>query len=354
MDFTYEIPKRKYLCNFSIATNIYDTELSNKIKEKFCSLELSPNPDASYVIEISFDLKIYSDIQFYKFPVERNQAQLERLKQQTPQEKAHTIIGEVLSQQAHTICKELPTKDVPYRSVIIAGESKNDLNRVDFCIYEDMFAPPKTEETTSKKSKRKETIYVTYSIVPDRAYIAEKGAKVLAEQILRRAEEEYRKSLEKSAHTPNMVSADKIFTALATAILEEKRENKHSSPELLAYEMVAKAHLKSDWPLEIVGNDSFIPEKSPINVDTKIDCPEFLIFVKRKNYWSLQKVNDLSTAKHIILSNGYNQKSIEQIVVLHNLQKVSFNLFAENDGEIVPIEKSEAPNAKKLLLSWCQ
>lgn len=354
MDFKYEIPKRKYLCNFSIATNIYDADLSNKIKEKFCSLELSPNPDASYVIEISFDLKIYSDIQFYKFPVERNQAQLERLKQQTPKEKAHTIIGDVLSQQAHTICKNLPTTNIPYRSVIIAGESKNDLNRVDFCIYEDMFASPKNEETTSKKSKRKGTIYVTYSIVPDRAYIAEKGAKVFAEQMLRQAEDEYRKTLEKSAHTPNMVSADKIFTALAEAILEETRENEFSSSELLSYEMLSSARLKSDWPLEILGDGGSVPKESSICIDTQIDCPEFLIFIKRKHYWSLQKVNDLSTAKHIILSNGYNQKSIEQIVVLHNLQNVRFNLFTENAGEIIPIEKSEAPNAKKLLLSWCK
>ena len=354
MDLNYEIPKRKYLCNFSIATNIYDTELSNKIKEKFCSLELSPNPDASYVIEISFDLKIYGDIQFYKFPVERNQVQLERLKQQTPKEKAHTIIGDVLSQQAHTICKNLPTTNIPYHSVIIAGESKNDLNRVDFCIYEDMFATSPDEETTSKKSKRKGTIYVTYSIIPDREYIVKTGAKVLAEQILRRAEDECKKSLEKSAHTPNMVSADKIFMALATAILEENCGNGNSSPELLSYEMIANARLKNDWPLEILGDGGSVPKESAVYIDTQIDCPEFLIFIKRKHYWTLQKVDNLNVAKHTILSNGYKQKSVEQIIVLHNLQNVRFNLYTENAGEIIPIEKSEASNTKKLLLSWCK
>ena len=48
----------------------------------------------------------------------------------------------------------------------------------------------------------------------------------------------------------------------------------------------------------------------------------------------------------------YNQKTVELVIVLHKMTPVHFNLYKENNGEIIPVEKSDAHTAKKLLLNW--
>lgn len=351
MNLETKMPERNYLCNFSIETRIDDTELSSKIKEKLCSLNLLPNAEMIYVIAVSFDADIYKDEEFYKFPIERKQWEIDKLKTQAPKERAQNIIGEVLSQQLNNITTELAPFNIRYQSASIAGEDFGDINRVDFCIYEDTASQKENTLSNKKKSRRKETRITAHSIIPHRPSMLKMAAKVFAEQIIRQAEAEYKKEEEKANHSPNMVCVDDIFVVLATAILEEQPKE-FSSPELVSFEMIAHAQMKNDWPLEIVGEDGVFSEERELELGSEIDCPEYLIFIKRKHNWTLKKVEDLIAAKHTILFSGYNQKSVEQVIVLHNLKPVSFNLFIEDNGEIIPISKSEAHKAKKLLLSW--
>lgn len=352
MKFNYRKPERKYLCDFSLETFIYDVDLPTKIKDKLASLNVLPTPDMIYVLDVSFDVKVYHIKEFYKFPVERKQWQIDELEKQTPKRQTETMIHQILAQQLDNICKELSPFNIQYQAAIIAGEEFDDLNRVDFCIYESEFLQKENPNEEKKKTRRKETTLISHSIIPNRPHIAQKAAELFAEQMVKRIEEEYKKLLEKSAHTPNLIKVEKVFTALATAIMDEFPDT-HSSVVTLAYELSIQAKIKNDWPLEIIGQTGYYPKENTICFNDEIDCPEYLIYVKRKHDWTLKKVSGLDSAKNEILYHGYNTKSVEQIIVLHNLEHIKFNLLVEDCGEIIPIAKNEAHTAKKLFLSWC-
>ena len=352
MKLNYQKPERKYLCDFSLETCIYDVDLPTQIKDKLASLNVLPTPDMVYVLDVSFDVKVYHIKEFYKFPVERKQWQIDELEKQSPKRQTETMIHQVLAQQLNNICKELSPLNIQYETAIIAGEEFDNLNRVDFCIYESEFIQKESPKDGKKKTRRKETTLISHSIIPHRPYIAQKAAEFFAEQMVKRIEEEYKRSLDRAAHIPNLIKADKVFTALATAIMDEFPDT-NSSAVTLAYELSIQAKIKNDWPFEIIGQTGYYPKENTIGLNDEIDCPDYLIYVKRKHDWALKKVNGLDSAKNEILYHGYNTKSVEQIIVLHNLEHIKFNLLVEDCGEIIPIAKSEAHTAKKLFLSWC-
>lgn len=349
--------KRNCLCEFSIDTRIDDIDLANKIKAKFDALNISDIPNKNYVLEVTFDAAIYKDIAFYKFPVERKQWQIDNLNKlevkKDSRKIAETIIGEVLSQQLNNICDIFKSSNITYTSAIIAGEDIDNTNRVDFCLYEDKTEIEENALKNGRKSKRTETKMVSHCIIPHRPSTVKKLAEVIAKMAIEHYEKEHQKEQEISLHTPNMKTADEIFTALSKAILEED-PNELVTPEALSCEMISQAKIDNDWPLKISGIVGVLEKQNPLALDSKIDCPEYLIFVKRKKHWTLEKATNRGDAKSTILNCGYNKKDVDLIVVLHNLKNMRFNLFADNHGEIEPICKREAHNAKKLLLSWCQ
>jgi len=356
-EIEYKKPEKKYLCRFTVDTRIDDVDLPNKIIDKLSSLAVLPDPEKVYALNVSFGIVVYEDEQFYDFPVERRQWQidkLEDLKQKGDvKQLKHTIMGEVLAQQLHNICDALAPLNINYHSATIAGEDFEELNRVDFDIYEDISTDWEGFSASKKKGKRKETRMVSHSVVPHRPSLSKHIAEVLAKMILEDMQKKSEKEIEMSLHTPNLVSAGKLFTALATAILEDQ-PSEVVSPESLSYELINQAQIKDDWPLEIAGTPGVLIKEGGLNLDSQIDCPEYLVYVKKKHSWTLRKVMDIAAAKRVILSSGYNLKSVEQVIVLHNLKNVRFNLFVDNDGEIAPISKSDAHTAKKLFLSWCE
>lgn len=356
-EIEYKKPEKKYLCRFTVDTRINDVDLPNKIMDKLSSLAVLPDSEKVYALNVSFGIVVYEDERFYDFPVERRQWQidkLEDLKQKGDvKQLKHTIMGEVLAQQLHNICDALAPLNINYHSATIAGEDFEEINRVDFDIYEDTSAAREGLSATQKKEKRKETRMVSHSVVPHRPSLSKHIAEVLAKMILEDMQKKSRKEVEMSLHTLNLVSAEKMFTALATAILEDQ-PSEVASPEALSYELLNQAQIKDDWPLEIAGTPGVHVEENKLNPDSQIDCPEYLVYVKKKHSWTLRKVTDLAAAKRATLSAGYNLKSVQQVIVLHNLKNIRFNLFVDNDGEIAPISKSEAHTAKKLFLSWCE
>lgn len=54
----------KYLCRFSLDMRIDDIELPNAIKSKLESLQIQPESDTIYSVNVSFSSKIYNDQEF--------------------------------------------------------------------------------------------------------------------------------------------------------------------------------------------------------------------------------------------------------------------------------------------------
>lgn len=353
ISYEAEFPERKKLCTVVVDTFIHDIELPAKIKEKLQELNLSIDPEKIYSVDVSFDMGAYSDPTFYKFSVERPQWAEEKFEKLDKEEKRKQTIYDVLSAQLDKICKELSSLNLKYKNAYIIGENFEKVKHVELEIKERSSAKPKENEASnSKKTKKGEKILVSHSIIPDRPYTLNSAAEMFAELFLRQQREENIKKIEKSRHTPNMISAEKIFKTLADAIIDEFPD-KYSSPEMLVGELLKQARLKNDWPLEIAYDGGVEANDNSIEKDSEIDCPEYLIYIKRRHCWVLKKVNDLDSAKRTILYDGYNKKYVDEVIVLHNLEHIRFNLFTEDNGEIKPISKSEAHTAKKLLLSWC-
>ncbi len=344
----YERPEKTYLCQFALDTSIYDTQLPCKIGEKLAELALSPNAGKHYCIDVSFDANAYNEPEFYRFPVESKPWQTEQLKSQSPKQQTHTLIREILSQQLRNICAQLPAFSIPYTRAAIAGEDLETPNLIYFRIYEDNFSP--APQPTQRTSRKRQTQAVVISIIPHRPSLVKRATQVIAEQVLRKMQEENRKEQELAARTPNLLEARRLFTALAAAVLEEiPRE--YSTPESLGYELAAHSRIQNDWPLEILGDQGLFFEDA-IPFSSQIDCPELLVCTFWKKHWSIKKANELNAAKIAILFDGYNRKTVEQVIVLRNLVPVPFTLFVEEHGEIRPIPKAEAHTAKRLFLQW--
>lgn len=288
---------------------------------------------------------------FYKFPVDLKPVEIERLKKQNKHNRTEAIIGHILSQQLDSICKELAAFHLPYRNASISGEDFNEIHRVEFCIYEDSTATEAFRSEKKQKHRRNPTEMTVHSIMPDRPAMEKQAVELLAKTVLEQIRTEAFKEWERENHSPNPMRADQLFLSLADAILKVQ-PNEKTTPESLSNELLSQAELKNDWPLEIVGTDKMLPPEKQIKADDLIDCPEFLIYIKYRHLWTLNKASDLDEAKHTILYKGYNQQSVELIIVLYNLDLTNYDLFKENNGEIIPISKEEARSAKKLFLRW--
>ena len=341
----------KYLCRFSLDRRIDDMDLPNAIKRNLDSMQIQPDPETIYSVGLSFSSKIYNDQAFYKYPVDLKEVEIERLKKQSKHNRMKAIIGHVLSQQLNRICNELAQFHISYRNASISGEDFDEIQRVDFCIYEDNTATEAFHAENDQKHKRCLTEMTVHSIMPDRPAMEKQAAEWLAKIMLEQMRTESFKEWEKEKHTPNLVQAEKIFLALASAILKVQPDQRFT-PEALSKDLLFQAELKTDWPLEIVGDGHVFQPEKQIKADDLIDCPEFLIYIKYRHLWTLKKASDLDEAKRTILYKGYNENGVELIVVLHNLDLVNYDLFKDNNGEIIPISKEEAHSAQKLFLSW--
>lgn len=338
--------EQKYLCNFSIPTTIYDKELPEKIKEKLSAMDLPIDQSKIYSMNVSFDKKVYGDKDFYIFPVERKDWQIEQLKNQSPQDQMNTVISDVLSQQLDNICRGIEQFHIPFRSTSIIGEDFDHAARVDVAIYEDGEEP----FGTSKKNSKKQKTLVARCIIPDHPWMINKFAQLMAERVLQEMREERRKEIQKIGHVPNLISAEKLFTALGTEILQE--ENETLSLDALVNRMISHSYIQNDWPLIIRGDQYMNFGEKTLTPDENIDCPEYLVYTRKKSDWTIEKVADLDAAKTKILYYGLNKKGVKNMIVLHHLKPVLFDLFVENNGEIRPVAKNEASSHKKILLSW--
>ena len=270
-----EVPKT--FCNFSIETPIYDIDLPNKIKDKLISLDVHPEPGKVYRLNVSFEDINYYIVDFYRFPVEWKQWEIEKLEKLEKagkiDERADIIRTGVLSQQLENICNALEPFNIDFAAAAIMGKSiDGEENRVDFDICE---TSPTSKWGYSKnrtKANQEESKCVPRFIIPNIDSFANNLAKVLERIAKQHEENENKKQQEKSQHTPNMKDTKEIFTALATAILKDC-PNKSLSPENLSREMLVQAQIESDWPLEIRGYANSLPMERSLIPKREIDCP---------------------------------------------------------------------------------
>ncbi len=186
--------------------------------------------------------------------------------------------------------------------------------------------------------------------MPDRPYILERVAEAFDTMIMDKIREDMKKEQEQATHTPHMVPAGELFTAAAKAIFLDHRRKTEEKIMALADQLRLHAEIQSDWPLETVFTKN--PEK-PIAADTKIDCPEFLLYHENTyGKWALKKAESLSTAQFQITKHGYNQKSTVRMAVLHNLRPLGFSLFSDTTERLVKVKEQDASKAKNLNLSW--
>jgi hypothetical protein len=193
-----------------------------------------------------------------------------------------------------------------------------------------------------------------YMIVPDQPYLNEHAAKEFARFILDEKTKEKLKEFEKACHTPNMLPARELFNAITQEILLCKGKNASvSETSALADKLRRKAIIKSDWPLKIEMATREWVKEQPLEADTEIDCPVYILYHSyAAGYWTLKKVENLKEAQHIITKSGYKRKGVDSIIVLHNLKPISFSLFEDTDEGLVPINKENAYRKKNLRLSW--
>lgn len=336
--------ERKFVCKFTLDTEIYDPELPQKIVSVLQNETLEVKPNLYYGIDLIFDKLAYQTPEFFQYPLEKLlPAHPSRRDKMTEQEQWRHRTTSILSQQLSCTLSAVKTSGFDLSNGAIIGDNINDLHKVFIELYE------AREKEYDKKGRLKANMIV-HNIMPDRPYTLVTAANAIARMIAEKAMEEKKRELELAAHTPNMIPAGELFTSVAKAILLDKRRKAEGEINTLAEHLRLHATIQSDWPLEIVFTER--PEQ-PLSEDFEIDCPEFLLYHENTNgAWTLNKIKDLVAAKFQITQNGYNRKTTADMAVLHNLKPMGFTLFAETEEGMVKVKKQEAQKMKKLTLSW--
>lgn len=327
--------KREIVRQFSISAEIYELDLAQKILESLREDMPALGENLLFGLDIVFDRKVYQKAEFFQYPITKEH---KGPQPRTQQEKTKQIIYDVLSEQLDKVAGAMGNLGFHFGNTAIIGEDTVS-NQVQIILYQ--------EEPMETPKGKKQTRFRVNSIIPDRPYVIEQGAKALAEFFLRQAREGKLHELMKEKHTANWVTADKLFTAIAGALNSERLDVTAIKSKLLR-----EALMESEWPLRMrsrTRNDT----AELITEETEIDCPEYLIFrLTTGGSWDMGKVEGLQEAQQIIVKHGFKSKRFKSIVVLHNQIAVPYSLFAETDEGLAFVTPEEAHNFKKLHVSW--
>ena len=327
--------KREIIRQFSISAEIYELYLAQKIIEALRENMPALEENLLFGLDIVFDRKVYQKAEFFQYPITKEH---KGPQPRTQQEKTKQIIYDVLSEQLDKVVGAMGNLGFHFGNTAIIGEDAVS-NQVQIILYQ--------EEPMETPKGKKQTRFRVNSIIPDRPYVIEQGAKALAEFFLRQAREGKLQELMKEKHMANWVAADKLFTAIAGALNSECLD-----VTAIKSKLIREALMESDWPLRMrsrTRNDT----AELITEETEIDCPEYLIFrLTTGGSWDMGKVEGLQEAQQIIVKHGFKSKRFKSIVVLHNQIAVPYYLFAETDEGLVLVTPEEAHNFKKLHVSW--
>lgn len=327
--------KREIIRQFSISAEIYELDLAQKILELLREDMPTFGKDLLFGLDIVFDRNVYQKAEFFQYPIMKEH---KGSQPRTQQEKTKQIIYDVLSEQLDKVAGAMEELGFHFGSTAIIGEDAVS-NQVQITLYR--------EETPEIPKGKKQTHFRVNSIIPDRPYAMDQAAKVFAEFFLRQMREGKLEEFAKQNHTANWVTADKLFSSIAESLHSESADVAAAKTKLMR-----EALIESDWPLSVrsrTRND----DAELMTEETKIDCPEYLIFrLTTGGSWDMKKVDGLQEAQQIIVKHGFKSKRFKSIIVLHNLVAVPYTLFAETDEGLMLVTPEETHSYKKIHVSW--
>jgi hypothetical protein len=326
-----------------VYSTIYDVDLPTRIIQDMEEEQLHLDPEKIYDVEVIFDTRVFELDEFYAFNLTNPGPTPRGRKEPSEGEKKREKMYSILSEQLDNVTKALKDTRISIRNATIVGEEHIMTFFVDVYFF---LLEPEPEV----KGKRKPPEGHCNFIIPSRKSFHEnlaKAFKLLEEAQNRRLkEDEKQKQIEQ--HSPNWFLAEELFSEIAHFIYSSDYDNAMAHKERL----YSTAFLVSGWPLQIKSRAK-AKSGTPIGKDSKLDCPEYLIYIQDTNgEWSIDKTENLKTAQETIVKHGYNLKRSERIVVLHNLKAVPYTLFKQTDEGLVEVTPEEARGEKKLYLSW--
>lgn len=336
--------KREIARQFYIDTVIYDPDLSSKAAKALSADMIEVSPEQCFDMDVVFDRHVYQNVDFYSFPLTKESPQPKGHSPKSNQEKLKQRMYDILSEQLDCVKQALSDLNVKFASTAIIGD-ECDPHTVIITLYHH-----EDDENQKDATKKKQPVFSTNSIMPDRPALTERFAKFMAEYLIDKIHEDNIKEYRKSQHTPNFVPAEKVVDVIARTLCAD---NLDAIP-VIKQRIYKTANITEDWPLQIVSKTPATIE-NPVQPDTDIDCPEFMIFKQEMDgNWTLENTESLKSAQMELTKKGFNLKRTQAIVVLHNLNPVPYKIFQETEEGLVELSPDEARGQKKLHISWCK
>lgn len=331
--------KRNIFKEFTLEAEIFHVNLPEKVAKVLIDEGCISEPELHYDVDIVFDKQVYNNAEFYKYPIPKKKMPKEASRRYLEQDRLKDIIYAVLSSQLDATRKAIENLGLLVGCATIIGDAHGA--GVTVVIYEGKKPEP-------VKGRKAPAHFHVNSIMPDRPFLQEQMAKVLADMVSQKIREDGLKETMRNTHTPNWISADMVFAAVSTACFPDNL----AEAQTLKIKLLKDAEMVLDWPLHIRSRTDKNTE-SAIDGSTSLDCSDYMLLQRYQGgRWELKSISNLKEAKRIITKEGFNKKQTETIVVLHNLELVPYTLHIETEDGLRPVSTEEARGNKKLFVSW--
>lgn len=165
--------KREIVCQYLIATVIYDPDLTTKVVQALSNDMIKVSPDRCYDIEIVFDRHVYNNADFYRFPLSKEVLRPKGHKPKSNEEKMKQRIYDILSEQLDRITEALENLEVKFMSTALVGEdcAPDSVKITIYC----------HEEAEKQEGKKNTQVYKTNRIIPDLPALLAHYVKIMSE-----------------------------------------------------------------------------------------------------------------------------------------------------------------------------
>ncbi len=325
--------EREKIKEIVIDMKIYDQVLPQRAVQALYGDMPELEPNERLALDIVFNKAAYQQVEFYRYELTQDH---KGPVPKTEREKARQKVYDVLGEQLDKVISALKEVGFEFGDTGIIGDDLED-DAVHIELYR------KKTSVTGRGKRQTETN--VRSVMPDRPYIAKKAAEHFVRMFSEHMSKENALDVAKKNHTPNWVPAEVLFAAVFEALSTEYEV-------FTADKLISQAFMTSDWPLHMRSRLR-ADQGDPITGDTPIDCPEYIIFhLNDGGSWELKEVDSLKSAQQAITKQGFHYKHTKVVIVLKDLKKVPYTLFAESDDGLIAVAPSEANAHQKLHVSW--
>lgn len=322
--------ERKQLAQFTLETEIYDTDLDTKILELTKGADIRPTPNNALEFEIRFNKAVYSDNLFYQYPLSDKTHKL--IHNTSGRASQKDIIGYVLGEQIDKITSKLEQNGMIFQSSSIIG-TEVEQHHVLITFYDcDKI------EFNSRKNGRP---FRVRGIIPDCEYAQEQAEKALEELARKKVREAVRAAIAVNNHSLKPIPSIQLFNEIA--------KNLSTAPSATGDFLLNHAHIKCKWPLNII---SKAKSDATTEFEDSVDCPEMIAFVYKTNgSWEIMQVNGKKHASEIV-ADSYSHSQTSEVLIFKDLEVLHYSLFRMAEDGIEEISKDDAAGQKGLLVSW--